>query len=284
MCRLLGYVAPLATTLSEQVGDEQVARFREMSCLHRDGWGSAWLEPASAAAEREWTVRSYRTPQPAPDDPRFETAAAKERSPARLVHLRWASPGMPVADRNSHPFLVDGIAFAHNGAIAPRDELDNLLAPDYLDSVVGDTDSERYLALIRQELADTHDLPTAVARAVGALRSRFPLASLNALLLNDTTFITVHSSSASRPPLEQIKLRGTGGRPLPLGHDDNYFRMRWLATTDGGLLFSSTGLLDEGWQPLPMESITSVDVATMKVTVQLADDGFLGSSSLAGCL
>jgi len=34
-----------------------------------------------------------------------------------MAHLWWAAPGLPVEERNTHPFRCGQTAFAHNGGI-----------------------------------------------------------------------------------------------------------------------------------------------------------------------
>jgi gamma-glutamyl hercynylcysteine S-oxide hydrolase len=256
MCRLIGFAAPRPATLTELVGTEQVARFRDMGRVHRDGWGTAWLDNG---------LRTYRATG-LPDDAEFAALAEAPPSGARLVHLRWATEGLEVSERNTHPFVADGLALAHNGSISPRSGLDELLKPELQDSLVGTTDSERYLALVRQELAVGGDLSQAVARAVATLRHEFPLASLNALVLAQGVLIAVHASLDSDAPLDEMRSRGIRDEDLPLGHVDEYFRMYWRRGPRGSVLFSSSGLVNDGWQPLPPESVTTVELATMRVS------------------
>jgi predicted glutamine amidotransferase len=267
MCRLIGFASPVPTTLAAHLGDDQVAQFTDMSCVHADGWGTAWLAPNPQMGSAH-SPTSYRSTLRGPDDRAFGHAFNAEPSNARLVHLRWATKGLAVTQANTHPFVADGIALAHNGAITPRSELDALLSPQLRQTLHGSTDSERYLGVIRQELPSSPDLGTAVARAVLTLRRQFPHASLNALVLTKATFIAVHASATSvAPPLRELLARGTDHADLPLGHLDSYFLMRWRRATDGSLLFSSTGLHEQGWEPLPPESVTVVDLATMHTTV-----------------
>ena len=300
MCRLIGFVAPQPATLTELVGAEQVARFRDMGRLHRDGWGTAWIDPsphgstahdpaphgsalqgsaphgpaphgtaADGSTVHGSALRTYRATG-LPDDSEFAALAEAPPSVARLVHLRWATEGLEISERNTHPFVADGIALAHNGSISPRTELDDLLKPEVRRSVVGTTDSERYLALVRQELAVVGDVPQAVARAVATLRREFPLASLNALILTEDALIVVHASLASLVPLEKMRAKVLHEDDLPLGHVDDYFQMYWRRGPRGSVLVSSTGLVNDGWEPMPPESVTTVELATLEVSqVQL---------------
>ncbi len=256
MCRLIGFAAPEPAGLTELVGAEQVALFRDMGRLHRDGWGTAWLDPA---------LRTYRATG-LPDDAEFAALVEAPPSVARVAHLRWATEGMATSEHNSHPFVADGIALAHNGTISPRADLDELLKPELRSSLLGTTDSERYLALVRQELRETGDVPAAVGRAVTKMRHEFPLASLNAMVLTADLLVVVHASLDSLVPLDEMRARGIRDEELPRGHVDDYFQMYWQRGPRGSVLFSSTGLDNDGWEPMPPESVTTIELATMRVT------------------
>src|SRR3954452_3436855 len=86
---------------------------------------------------------------PAWQDDAFARDAKQECSPTYVVHLRYASSG-PAALRNSHPFMQDGRLIAHNGVFEGLGELEEHLGP-YRALVHGDTDSERFFALIPRE-------------------------------------------------------------------------------------------------------------------------------------
>ena len=128
MCRLIGFASPVPTTLTEQIGKDEVARFGDMSALHADGWGTAWLRPEAAHPQR-LQLEGYRSIERAPRDPRFAELAERTPTVAQLVHLRWATERLAVSFANTHPFSQDGITLAHNGFISPRPMLDSLLSP-----------------------------------------------------------------------------------------------------------------------------------------------------------
>jgi hypothetical protein len=44
--------------------------------------------------------------------------------------------------------------------------------------------------------------------------------------------------------------------------------MRWRRGIDGAVVFSSSGLIEDGWEELPDESITVVDLADMEVSIR----------------
>ena len=164
------------------------------------------------------------------DDPDFTAATHDQRSAASLVHLRWATTGIAVRPENSHPFLADRIAMAHNGSIKPIGRLDELITPEIAATIRGYTDSERYFGLIRWHRASSPDLAEAVRRAVSQLREVFPDASLNSLILGEDQMIAVHAHARSRLPDEDVA--EITAADLPAEHLEDYFGMRWARPDD----------------------------------------------------
>ena len=68
--------------------------------------------------------------------------------------MRWASAGGRTT-ANTHPFAMQGRIMAHNGGFSEISRVAEQLGR-YRDLVLGDTDSERYFALITQQI-DAHD-------------------------------------------------------------------------------------------------------------------------------
>jgi glutamine amidotransferase len=75
-----------------------------------------------------------------------------------------------------------GRIMAHNGGLGGLDRLEEQLGP-YRDLVGGDTDSERYFALITQQI-DVHggDVAAGIAAAARWIAERLPVSSLNAIV------------------------------------------------------------------------------------------------------
>src|SRR5258708_4165254 len=144
MCRLFGYVAAHPTTVEATIGLAALDQFTRLARLHGDGWGTAWLDPHAARGAGQLT---YRSPRPAHSDPVFTEQTSAEASRARIMHLRWATPGLPIQSENTHPFTADGFSFAHNGSLMPPASIEAMLAPASCASLSGTTDSERYFAL-----------------------------------------------------------------------------------------------------------------------------------------
>lgn len=259
MCRLLGVVSAVPVSVSDAVGAPTLKDFVALTKIHGDGWGVAAVEEAGRSPRVEVSAGS------ALDDPAFDVATAERRAVASMVHLRWATNGLAVRPENSHPFLADGIAMAHNGSIKPMAPLDALLEPGIAATLRGTTDSERYFALIRQHRRTAPTLAEAVRRAVSELRDRYPEASLNALLLGEGKLVAVHAHARSRLPAEDIE--EITAADLPTEHLEDYFALRWARPDDGTLVIGSTGFGDLDWQPLPPECVTAVSIDDRSMTL-----------------
>jgi glutamine amidotransferase len=261
MCRLIGFVSPTERTLSDLIGGLQCSTFQHLSRLHSDGWGTMWLD-----GERR--LESVKIATAGQDDILLTDAMTEQPTTGRVVHLRMATDGMAVRPENSHPFVTDGIGLAHNGSIVPTAALLESLDDEVLAGVLGDTDSELYLAAIRQNVRRGMNLADAVFSTVSWLRSVYPKASLNALILSPTEFVAVHASSFSVPPLAEFAASGLSDDELPLGHLDAYYQLSYLRAPDGAVAISSTGIDRSGWTPLPAESVTTVDLDSYELTTR----------------
>ena len=137
MCRLLGMVARTPTDLDTQLAQE-LPLFVGLSTSTATAGASAIGRPTAGSR----SARSRSGPRTARSS---RAAVAGTASDVALLHIRQASPGMPLTVANTHPFLADGLAFAHNGYAWPTATLDDLIAERGAPLPVGDTDSERYL-------------------------------------------------------------------------------------------------------------------------------------------
>lgn len=123
----------------------------------------------------------HKAPLAAYEDRRFAEEAADVTSTTFLAHVRYASTG-ELTRSNTHPFLKDGRLFAHNGVIEGLDELDAHLGADR-NRVHGDTDSERFFALVSREAdARSGDVAAGVTAAASWVAARLPVYSLNFVL------------------------------------------------------------------------------------------------------
>lgn len=259
MCRLLGALLETPGPLTSLMSPSEVTEFEALSHFHDDGWGCSWANP-------EGQLGLYKTDTPAYADPRFRTHLSEAISPLHIVHLRWASSGMANAVANCHPFISHGITLAHNGYIAPAAELEQYLDDDTRNVLEGTTDSERYLAIITQNLADGKGLTRSVQCAVDTLRDHYPHACLNALVSDGTTLIAVNINQLAHSPIEADGFDDEG-REAPESHKIAYFPLR-ARLSDSAVIISSTGIGDDGWEPLAPESITEYRIERGKIHAQ----------------
>ncbi|GGO92814.1 class II glutamine amidotransferase [Nocardioides phosphati] len=254
MCRLLGYVTAEPTSLVDLLGREDFAAFTALTSVHDDGWGMAWYDAGDGRLHHARSARS------AENDRSYAELAEQPLARVGIVHLRWATPGIPIRVENSHPFVDGQLAMAHNGSIAPLDRLEALLTPASRAKLLGGTDSERYFRYVVQCIEAAGDEATGLGEAVTTLSAEFPHASLNALLLTPGRLRAVHVNSRATPPSMLKDLRGMGIAAEPIRHtDDDYFAMDFRRTPEGTQVISS-GIDPDGWTPVSDDSVGVIDV------------------------
>jgi glutamine amidotransferase len=266
VCRLIGFASLTSESIGDVIGTPQCDMFQDMSRLHRDGWGTMWLEDDANGADS--TVAAVRSVASGLGDVDLRSSLIAHPSRARVAHLRLASKGMPIRPENTHPYLAGNLGFAHNGNVSPTDALRSLLNEESLADVKGNTDSELYFALIRQNVrAGAASLGSATVGAVTDIRALYPHASLNALLLSEDELIAVHASRHTPIPHEELAESGLPHDQLPLEHSTDYYRMGYYRSANGSVAFSSVGIDMAGWHELPQESVTIVDLRTLQLEV-----------------
>lgn len=154
MCRMAVYRGP-AISLHQVIYDnphnfiKQAQRPKEMvaSPINGDGFGIAWYnlsassEPALLTSEKPFW---HDINLPRITDKIFSTEI--------WVHIRAASPGIPVHQANAHPFTYQNELFMHNGILSDfrsgfmrtiREKIDD----PFYENIQGTTDSEHIFAL-----------------------------------------------------------------------------------------------------------------------------------------
>ena len=249
MCRLLGWAASKPISLAGLLGEADLAAFTELSCKHGDGWGLAHAAGDGVVVQK------------APDAARLSPAFAEAASDARelaMVHLRWATLGLPVCVDNAHPFTDGRLALAHNGSISPPQSLDPLLDDRVRSLLSGDTDSERFFLAILSRLpdgaADDDEIGRAYADTVRAIAGSLAFSSLNSMLLTPTRLFAVCCFDPDAEARES---------------EPEYYRMRYR-TTAGAVVVCSSGW-GSGWQELGNGELLSVDRGSLTLTVSPLD-------------
>ena len=172
MCRLfaLAAAAPVRAAFWLLEAPDSLA---EQSRRNPDGYGLASFGPAGWEVDKE--------PVAAFADADFRREATESVSPPFLAHVRYASVGAHRLE-NTHPFLLDGRVFAHNGHIGGLDRLEAELGAEEA-RVRGDTDSERFFALVTREIeARGGDAGAGLAAAARWIAAELPLFALNCIL------------------------------------------------------------------------------------------------------
>lgn len=126
-----------------------------------------------------------KQPEAAYSDVEFISEAKVAESSTFVAHVRVATTGL-LSPLNTHPFEIDGRIMAHNGGFEALDVLEEELG-DALAVVQGDTDSERYMALITRDIArNGGDVGAGITDAATWLAANVPLFSLNMVLITPT--------------------------------------------------------------------------------------------------
>jgi predicted glutamine amidotransferase len=178
MCRLFGLsAAPQRVSACFWLLDAPDSLL-EQSHRNPDGTGLAYFDV-------EQQPLLDKQPLPAFEDAAFRQEAKTIRSTTFVSHIRYATTGTRTVE-NTHPFAMKGRVMAHNGTLYDLPQLEERLGP-YRDLVKGDTDSERYFALITQEI-DAHagDVGAGIAAAGRWIAENLPLVSINMLLATAT--------------------------------------------------------------------------------------------------
>jgi glutamine amidotransferase len=139
-----------------------------------DGTGLGWFDEADTPHMSKQAIAAY-------GDAEFGRRAHELTSTTFIAHIRFASTGA-LELANTHPFQQDGRLFAHNGVIEDLQSLDAHLG-DARELVTGDTDSERFFALITREIsASGGDIERGISRACTWVARHLPLLALNFVL------------------------------------------------------------------------------------------------------
>jgi predicted glutamine amidotransferase len=265
MCRLLAYACDDERALTELLSDDEFRSFSDLSSLHADGWGMAWIDSSAS-------VRHERSVHRAIDDPRYFELAASPLGRAGLVHLRWATPGFPVKVENNHPFCARGWAFAHNGAIPSSERLDDLLSEETRGLLDADTDSKRYFLLVLQRIEELGDVRAGIRRALVDIRELCELGSLNAILLGHGHVAVIQMQDNTPVPVQRLQMVSGGREELPPGHDEGYYHLRYTER-DGAFLISSMGMAEDSWSSLAEDALVMIGLEPRSVSIEALDAG-----------
>jgi predicted glutamine amidotransferase len=218
--------------------------------------------------------RVDKQPLAAYQDAEFAREARERESTTFVAHIRYASTG-GVATANTHPFVQHGRLFAHNGVLGELPRLEAALG-DYRDLVAGDTDSERFFALITRRI-DEHggDVTAGITAAARWVAERLPMYAINLVLTTATGLWALRYPDTH----DLLLLRRTAGGPLGDRHLDHASGAGTIRARSGELaafpaVVVASERMDEdpGWQQLrPGELVHVGGDLTVDRTVILED-------------
>lgn len=199
-----------------------------------------------------------KEPLRASDDVAFAREAKEVTSTTFVSHIRYATTGQKT-NENCHPFTLDGRIFAHNGVVGELPKLEAQLGQD-LARVKGQTDSERYFALISKEIrAHGGDVAAGIASAVRWIVDQLPLQSLNFVMT------TPHEVWALRyPETDTLFIREReGGGPhgsRPLTYSSSQLTVHSTHAADKPCVVIASERLDDtlDWRPLKSGELVHV--------------------------
>jgi predicted glutamine amidotransferase len=201
-----------------------------------------------------------KQPLAAYEDQLFAQEAREVSSRTFVAHVRYASNG-GVALENTHPFEQAGRLFAHNGVIGDVPGLERELE-DAISMVHGETDSERYFALITREIERTGDIGEGIASAARWIAEHLPVFALNCVLITESDLFALRYPDVHElHVLERDPGGPRGNRHLEHASARGSVRVRSgdLATRPAVIVASEPMDEDPGWRALDSGELLHVD-------------------------
>ena len=226
----------------------------EQSHRNPDGTGLGGFAP-------DGSPRVSKQPIAAFEDQQFAQEAREESSRTFVAHVRYASTGA-LTPVNTHPFEQRGRLFAHNGVIEDLAALESHLAGD-MNLVSGETDSERFFALITREIGRTGgEVSAGIAQAAQWVAGHLPLFAINFVLVTpdglwalrypDTHELWVLERAAGGHEGDAELEHATGRRRIRVHSEE-------LASRPAVVIASERMDDDPGWRLLAPGELLAVD-------------------------
>jgi glutamine amidotransferase len=178
MCRLFAMSAGEQAVMATFWLLDAPNSLRSQSHRDADGTGLGYFGPDGRPHVDKAPIAAF-------DDREFASEARRIRSKTFVAHVRYATDG-GLTHANTHPFCQAGRLFAHNGVVGDLPKLEDKLGDD-LRLVGGESDSERYFALITREIArHDGDVAAGIRAAVRWVASELSIVSINFVLATPT--------------------------------------------------------------------------------------------------
>jgi glutamine amidotransferase len=201
-----------------------------------------------------------KQPLAAYEDQQFAREARSVSSRTFVAHVRYASTG-GLTQQNTHPFEQHDRVFAHNGVIGDLGALERELG-DAIALVGGQTDSERFFALITREIERTGGVADGIASAARWVAANLPVFALNFVLITASELWAFRYPSVHElHVLERAAGGPSGGRHLEHASARGSIRVRSGALSSRAAVVVATERMDEdaGWRELESGELLHVD-------------------------
>jgi predicted glutamine amidotransferase len=201
-----------------------------------------------------------RNPVEAASDKAYLAVAHRLVAAEMIVHLRYANTG-DTSLANTHPFAQDGRLFAHNGVVGNLDEIEERLGENRA-MVMGETDSERFFALITLAIREHGgDVRAGITAAVREVVERYEVFSLNFVLAERGNIWALRYPEANPLMVLRRQAGGSSG-DAELDHADSAGTLR-LHSDDAAeiplVVISSEQISDEpGWEDVESGELVHV--------------------------
>ena len=253
VCRLFGMSGgrePVRATFWLLEAPDSLA---EQSRREPDGTGLGTFDERGRPIVSKQPLAAY-------EDQAFAQEAREVTSRTFVAHVRYASTGA-VSPDNTHPFEQRGRLFAHNGVIGDAERIEPELG-DAAGLIRGETDSERFFALITKEIEEDGDVGAAIARAAGWIADNLPVFALNVILITGAELWALRYPDVHELfVLERDAGGPTGQRHLEHASARGSMRVRAgdLASRPAVVVASERMDEDPGWRALESGELLRVD-------------------------
>ena len=245
MCRLFGMSGGSKTVRATFWLLEAPDSLAQQSRSEPDGTGIGWFDADGHPHVAKQPLAAY-------EDDSFAREARELESTTFVAHIRYATTG-GIEASNTHPFEQRGRLFAHNGVIEDLDRLEHELGDDRA-LVKGDTDSERFFALVTRE-TERHggDVGAGIVAAARWVAAQLPIYAINLVLASAGGLWALRYPDAHELwVLERGPGGPHGGRHLDAASAAGRVRVRSAALARRPSVIVATEQMDEdpGWRAL----------------------------------
>jgi predicted glutamine amidotransferase len=270
MCRLFGMTGgsePVRATFWLLQASDSLS---EQSRREPDGTGIGFFDDQDRPVVSKQPLAAF-------DDRRFAEEAKDVQARTFVAHVRFASTGA-LTIANTHPFEQAGRLFAHNGVIEGLPALESELGPEGMALVHGDTDSERWFALITRAIARADgDVAAGIQSATRWVAANLPLLSANFVLIEaDQLWALRYSDGHELHVLEREAGGGAESGPAALHHRSStghiHVASDELSQRPAVVVATEPMDDDSGWRELGSGQLLHVD-PQLRVTVTTIAEG-----------